>query len=79
MSGPYSLVVAPAARAQASKIADWWQANRPDTPHLFANELEAAFVRVATTPASIRVYRESKGRSSADYSSPERRTTCSSR
>ena len=62
MNGPYSVVVAPAARAQASKIADWWRAHRPSAPDLFADELEAAFVRVAATPKSIRIYRESKGR-----------------
>ena len=79
MNGPYSVVVAPAARALANKIADWWQTNRPGAPDLFADELEAAFVRVATTPASIRVYRESQDAPSADSSSPGRRITCSSR
>ena len=63
MSAPYSVLVAPSAHAQARRIAEWWEANRDKAPDLFAHELEAALVRVATAPTSYRVYRESKGRS----------------
>jgi plasmid stabilization system protein ParE len=62
MSAPYSIIVAPSAHQQAKRIADWWEANREKAPALFAQELEAAFARVATAPTSIRIYRESKGR-----------------
>lgn len=55
MTGSYSVVVAPSARAQASRIAEWWQSNREKAPDLFTQELEAALVRVATTPTSFPV------------------------
>ncbi|HEX3696063.1 MAG TPA: type II toxin-antitoxin system RelE/ParE family toxin [Polyangia bacterium] len=62
MSAHYSIIVAPSARQQAKRIAAWWEANREKAPILFAQELEAAFARVATAPTTVRVYRESKGR-----------------
>jgi hypothetical protein len=34
MTTDYSVVVSPAARAQARRIAEWWQANRPAAPDL---------------------------------------------
>lgn len=63
MSAPYSVLVAPSARRHVQTIAEWWEANRDKAPDLFAQELEAAFVRVAAAPTSFRIYRESKGRS----------------
>ena len=62
MSAPYAILVAPSAQRQATKIADWWEANRDKAPALFVQELEAAFARVAKAPTSGRVFRESKGR-----------------
>ena len=61
MSARYSIVVAPSAQQQARSIADWWEANREKAPTLFAQELEAAFARVASAPTAFRVYKESKG------------------
>jgi plasmid stabilization system protein ParE len=62
MTAPYSVIVAPRARAHARQIDEWWRENRPDAQALFESELEAAFVRIAATPLAVAVYRENKGR-----------------
>ena len=62
MTDRYAVVVAPRARAHAQRIEEWWRKNRPEAPDLFNRELEAAFVRIATAPLAIAVYREINGR-----------------
>jgi plasmid stabilization system protein ParE len=62
MTGSYSVIVAPSARAHAQRIDEWWRENRPKAPDLFARELDAAFVRIAAAPMAVAVYRETKGR-----------------
>jgi plasmid stabilization system protein ParE len=39
--------VAPRARTQIRRIAEWWTANRPAAADLFMNELEAALDSLA--------------------------------
>jgi plasmid stabilization system protein ParE len=46
----YEVVLAPAAHAQARKIAAWWRENRPSAPDLFDDEMEAVLERLADAP-----------------------------
>lgn len=44
------VVVVPVADLQIRTIDDWWRANRPAAPALFAEELAAAFELIANAP-----------------------------
>ena len=46
----HEVVLAPAAQAQARKIAAWWRENRPSVPDLFDDEVEAVLERLADAP-----------------------------
>jgi plasmid stabilization system protein ParE len=62
MTGSYSVIVAPLARTHARRIDEWWRENRPNVPDLFARELDAAFIRIASVPMAVVVFREIMGR-----------------
>lgn len=42
--------VSPRASEQIQAAADWWSKNRSKAPHLFAEELEAAFALIEELP-----------------------------
>lgn len=44
------LTVAPRAQQQIAAIEDWWFENRRASPHLFQDELAAAFELLTVTP-----------------------------
>jgi plasmid stabilization system protein ParE len=46
------VVVTDTAERHLEAIAAWWAVNRPDAPFLFAEEVEAAFERIARAPYS---------------------------
>ena len=51
-----SVVVTPEARRQLERIDDWWRSNRPQSPGLFAEELERMFELLADSPEVGRRY-----------------------
>lgn len=56
---PFALTVAPLAQQQIVRTATWWRTNRPSSPTLFEDELEAAFARITDAPATVPLYRRS--------------------
>jgi plasmid stabilization system protein ParE len=46
----------PAAQAQIDVIRAWWIANRPKSPHLFDEELDAAIGRLENEPLLATIY-----------------------
>jgi plasmid stabilization system protein ParE len=55
------LYVAPRAEAQVRRISDWWRANRPAAPEVFARELAHAFEALVEAPRSGVRYGERRG------------------
>jgi plasmid stabilization system protein ParE len=58
----YGVVLAPAAQAQARKIAGWWRENRPSVPDLFDDEIEAMLDRLGDAPNTGLSYRTVRNR-----------------
>jgi plasmid stabilization system protein ParE len=56
----FALIVAPRAEQQIDRAAAWWRANRPASPALFEDELEAAFARIVDTPGTVPIYHRAK-------------------
>ena len=55
------LEVAPRAEAQIRRISEWWRANRPAAPELFARELAHALEAIVETPMLGVRYAERQG------------------
>jgi plasmid stabilization system protein ParE len=55
------LEVAPRAEAQIRRVSDWWRANRPAAPELFARELARALETLVEAPGSGVRYGERRG------------------
>lgn len=55
------LEFAPRAEAQIRTISEWWRANRPAAPHLFAQELASAIDAAVETPMTGTRYAERRG------------------
>ena len=49
-SGTYPVQVTRRAAQEIREASDWWLRNRPDAPQAFPEELERAFVLLATQP-----------------------------
>src|SRR5262249_51792186 len=58
----YEVVLAPAAQAQARKVAAWWQENRPKALDLFDEEIAALLDRLAEAPKTGLPYRTIRNR-----------------
>jgi plasmid stabilization system protein ParE len=50
------IVVTPEAEEQVRTIDSWWRRERPAAPHLFTEELSAAFALLAGAPQAGRRY-----------------------
>lgn len=58
----YEVVLAPAAQAQARKVAAWWRENRPKALDLFDEETAAVLDRLAEAPKTGLPYRTIRNR-----------------
>lgn len=58
----YGVVLAPAAQAQARKVAGWWRENRPKARDLFDDEMAAVLYRLAEAPKTGLPYRTIRNR-----------------
>jgi plasmid stabilization system protein ParE len=52
----HCLVVTPEVTQQVHTIDDWWRRERPAAPHLFSEELAAAFALLGGAPQAGRRY-----------------------